>query len=166
VEFSSDAMWKKKKAVTTFDALMLFVNPEITIPTENVITVKANSKEVAEDLGPNKSYVFKKNIDYDWGEDHVFKVHDNTNVYFETGAHVRARIVQTEKKVKNVLLKGYGTLDVHYDLDWIKGISDDATRQVRKDCTSHILCVYAISSTRRTIQPHFTLHSFPSEHRT
>jgi hypothetical protein len=135
VEFASDAMWKNKNDVTTFDALMLFVNPEITIPTKNVITVSPNSKEVAEDLGPNKRYVFKKGISYDWGADHVFKVHDNTKVYFEEGAHVRARIVQTEKKVKNVVLKGYGTLDVHYDLDWIKGISDDATRQVRQEST-------------------------------
>lgn len=130
VEFASDAIWRNKKKSMNFDALMLFVNPEITIPTENVITVRTNSNQVAEDLGPNKNYVFKANINYDWGADHVFKVHDNTNVYFETGAHVRARIVQTEKKVKNVLLKGYGTLDVHYDLDDDDiGINDDATRQ-------------------------------------
>jgi len=110
---------------------MLFVNPEFRIPTENVITVTPESNQVFEDLGPNKNYVFKADIDYDWGRDHVFKVHDNTNVYFEKGAYVRARIVQTEKKVKHVLLKGYGTLDVHYDLEDEDniGISDDATRQ-------------------------------------
>lgn len=124
-------MWKNKQAVENFDALMLFVNPEITIPEDNVITITPDSNQIAEDLGPNKNYVFKSDINYDWGADHVFKVHDNTNVYFEKGAHVRARIVQTEKKVKNVLLKGYGTLDVHYDLDYdLIGISDDATRQV------------------------------------
>ena len=118
--------------MTNFDALMLFVNPEINIPTENVITVTPGSNQVFEDLGPNENYIFKAGINYDWGRDHVFKVHDNTNVYFEKGAHVRARIVQTEKKVKNVLLKGYGTLDVHYDLEGDDiGISDDATRQVR-----------------------------------
>ena len=124
-------MWKNKQAVENFDALMLFVNPEITIPEDNVITITPDSNQIAEDLGPNKNYVFKSDINYDWVADHVFKIHDNTNVYFEKGAHVRARIVQTEKKVKNVLLKGYGTLDVHYDLDYdLIGISDDATRQV------------------------------------
>jgi len=108
---------------------MLFVNPQIDIPTKDVITIQSNSKNIFEDLGPNKNYVFEAGIDYDWGRDHVFKVHDNTNVYFEKGAYVRARIVQTEKKVDNVLLKGYGTLDVHYDLDDdVIGISDDATR--------------------------------------
>eukprot|EP00534_Pseudo-nitzschia_fraudulenta_P001032 CAMPEP_0201119460 /NCGR_PEP_ID=MMETSP0850-20130426/3605_1 /ASSEMBLY_ACC=CAM_ASM_000622 /TAXON_ID=183588 /ORGANISM="Pseudo-nitzschia fraudulenta, Strain WWA7" /LENGTH=888 /DNA_ID=CAMNT_0047385179 /DNA_START=22 /DNA_END=2688 /DNA_ORIENTATION=- len=130
VEFASDSTWRNKQDVTTFDALMLFVNPEINIPETNVITVNPNSNEVSEDLGPNKNYVFKAGIDYDWGKDHVFKVHDNTNVYFEKGAYVRARIVQTERKVKNVVLKGYGTLDVHYNLEPdVIGISDDATRQ-------------------------------------
>ncbi len=117
---------------------MLFVNPEIDIPTSNVITISPDSNEVSEDLGPNKNYVFKAGVNYDWGADHVFKVHDNTNVYFEKGAYVRARIVQTQKKVKNVLLKGYGTLDVHYDLEWdVIGISDDATRQVSEKKTLH-----------------------------
>jgi hypothetical protein len=134
VEFASDSIWRKKQDVTNFDGLMLFVNPEIVIPENNVITVTPNSNKNFEDLGPNKNYVFKAGIDYDWGKDHVFKVHDNTNVYFEKGAYVRARIVQTQKKVKNVLLKGYGTLDVHYDLDDdVIGISDDATRQVRQE---------------------------------
>ena len=45
---------------------MLFVNPEINIPETNVITVNPNSNEVSEDLGPNKNYVFKAGIDYDW----------------------------------------------------------------------------------------------------
>ncbi len=129
VEFASDSIWRNKSKATTFDALMLFVNPPITLPS-NLIPISPDKNGVFEDLGPNKSYLFVAGIDYDWGKDHVFKVHDNTKVYFEKGAHVRGRIVQTEKKVKNVLLKGYGTLDVHYDLDDdVIGISDDATRQ-------------------------------------
>ncbi len=129
VEFAPDSIWRNKNQATTFDALMLFVNPEITLPS-NLIPISPNTGGKFVDLGPNKDYLFVAGIDYDWGKDYVFKVHDNTSVYFEKGAHVRARIVQTEKKVNNVLLKGYGTLDVHYDLEYdLVGISDDATRQ-------------------------------------
>ena len=49
--------------------------------------------------------MFGANKTYDWGRDQVFKVHDNTQIYFEPGANVRARIVQTEKKVDNVLIR-------------------------------------------------------------
>lgn len=38
--------------------------------------------------------------------------------------------MQTEKKVDNVLISGYGVLDAHYDLEPdLVGISDDATQQ-------------------------------------
>lgn len=138
VEFASDAIWRDQDEATNFDALMIFVNPPITLPS-NLIPISpplndydydyAND-DIFSDLGPNKSYLFVAGINYDWGKDRVFKVHDNTEVYFEKGAHVRGRIVQTEKKVDNVVIKGYGTLDVHYDLeDDLIGISDDATRQ-------------------------------------
>lgn len=131
VEFAPDSLWRNQNQATTFDALMLFVNPEITLPdSSSLIEISSTSSSVFENLGPNKNYVFKAGITYDWGRDHVFKVHDNTQIYFEKGAYVRARIVQTEKKVKNIILKGYGTLDVHYDLEPdLIGISDDATRQ-------------------------------------
>lgn len=131
VEFVSDSTWRNYDEVTNFDALMLFVNPEMEIPdVDGLIPITNESDEVYEDLGPNKSYVFEKDVEYDWGADHVFKVHDNTNVYFEKGSHVRGRIVQTEKKVKNVKLFGLGTLDVHYDLDFdLVGVSGEATRQ-------------------------------------
>jgi len=129
VEFAPDWIWRNQNQATTFDALMLFVNPEITLPG-NLTPIPPDSEGTFVNLGPNKQYLFVGGIDYDWGKDYVFKVHDNTSVYFEKGAHVRGRIVQTEKKVKNVLLKGYGTLDVHYDLDDdVIGVSDDATRQ-------------------------------------
>mmetsp|Transcript_24385 Transcript_24385/g.55677 ORF Transcript_24385/g.55677 Transcript_24385/m.55677 type:complete len:778 (-) Transcript_24385:57-2390(-) len=129
VEFASDATWKSYNKATNFDALMLFVNPPLTVPKELTLISPGTSGKFF-DLGPNKNYLFLAGIDYDWGKDYVFKVHDNTSVYFEQGAHVRARIVQTEKKVKNVLIQGYGTLDVHYDLKPdVVGISDDATRQ-------------------------------------
>ena len=36
----------------------------------------------------------------------VTQVHDDTRVYFQPGARVRARIVQTEKKIDNVLIAG------------------------------------------------------------
>ena len=132
VEFASDATWRDQVQATNFDALMIFVNPELApLPgTSTLIPISPDTNSVYEDLGPNRSYLFVAGIDYDWGKDHVFKVHDNTAVYFEKGAYVRARIVQTEKKVQNVLLQGYGTLDVHYDLeDDLIGVSDDATRQ-------------------------------------
>lgn len=131
VEFASDSLWRNQNQATTFDALMLFVNPVVIIPNSNtLIEISPGSNSVFENLGPNKDYLFKAGVNYDWGRDHVFKVHDNTQVYFEKGAYVRARIVQTEKKVKNIILKGYGTLDVHYDLEDDEiGISDDATRQ-------------------------------------
>ena len=81
-------------------------------------------------MGPNKAYIFTADNSYDWGRDQVFKVHSDTQIYFEPGAYVRARIVQTEKKVDNVLISGYGILDTHYDLEPdLVGISDDATHQ-------------------------------------
>eukprot|EP00957_Ditylum_brightwellii_P174204 13262476-Ditylum_brightwellii.AAC.1 len=51
---------------------------------------------------------------YDWGQDTVFHVLDNTAVYFEPNSYVRARIVQTTQKVNNVFISGYGVLDNHY----------------------------------------------------
>jgi len=129
VEFVPDSIWRNQNQATTFDALMLFVNPAINLPS-NLIPISPGVSGKFTDLGPNKDYLFVAGLDYDWGKDYVFKVHDNTSVYFEKGAHVRARIVQTEKKVNNILLKGYGTLDAHYDLEYDEiGISDDATRQ-------------------------------------
>eukprot|EP00316_Scyphosphaera_apsteinii_P011525 CAMPEP_0119304454 /NCGR_PEP_ID=MMETSP1333-20130426/5669_1 /TAXON_ID=418940 /ORGANISM="Scyphosphaera apsteinii, Strain RCC1455" /LENGTH=695 /DNA_ID=CAMNT_0007307347 /DNA_START=166 /DNA_END=2250 /DNA_ORIENTATION=+ len=129
VEFAPPSLWREKAALS-FDALMLFVNPELALPDGLTTISPKPTKALSIDLGPNKAYVFTKANTYDWGRDIVFKVHDNTRVYFEAGAHVRARIVQTEKKVDNVLISGYGTLDTHYELEPdIVGISDDATQQ-------------------------------------
>jgi len=129
VEFAPDSTWRNYNKVKNFDALMLFVNPKIVLP-KKLIPISPDTTKKVINLGPNKKYLFVAGIDYDWGRDQVFKVHDNTSVFFEQGAHVKARIVQTEKKVNNVLLKGYGTLDVHYDLKSdVVGVSDDATRQ-------------------------------------
>ena len=128
VEFAPPDLWREEAALS-FDALMLFVNPELEIPA-NAIVISDDTTAIAVDLGPNEAYVFAADMNYDWGRDQVFKVHDNTQVYFESGAHVRARIVQTEKKVDNVLISGYGILDSHYDLEPdVVGISDDNTHQ-------------------------------------
>lgn len=135
VEFTPDSTWTNYNAVKRFDALMIFVNPPLVIPRglELIPPPSISSDppgQLYTDLGPSKSYLFVAGYDYDWGRDHVFKVHDDTSIYFEKGSHVRARIVQTEKKVKNINIHGYGTLDVHYDLEPdLVGISDDATRQ-------------------------------------
>ena len=81
----------------------------------------------------------------------VFKVQSGTNVYLEEGAHVRARIVQTEEKIDGVSISGcraarnrgfntstrvststirYGILDNHYyPEDDEVGVNDDRTRQ-------------------------------------
>ena len=133
VEFTSDATWRDYKAVQNFDALMIFVNPPLSIPSDVELiqppSLSSSNKRYT-DLGPNKKYMFVSGINYDWGRDHVFKVHDDTSIYFEEASYVRARIVQTEKKVKNVNIQGYGTLDVHHNLKYdLVGISDDATRQ-------------------------------------
>ena len=80
---------------------------------------------------PYSLYRFAAGLEYDWGRDTVFKVLDNTAVYFEPGSYVRARIVQTEQKVDGVIIAGYGVLDNHYppfEYD-IPGESDDASRQ-------------------------------------
>ncbi|GMI48064.1 hypothetical protein TrCOL_g11427 [Triparma columacea] len=128
VEFASPEFWRTEAALS-FDSLMLFVNPKLSIPS-NAKIIGDDSTAVSEDLGPNEVYVFAADYQYDWGADHVFKVHDNTQIYFEPGAHVKARIVQTEKKVDNVLISGYGVLDTHYDLEPdLVGISDDNTHQ-------------------------------------
>eukprot|EP00588_Corethron_pennatum_P007292 CAMPEP_0194283966 /NCGR_PEP_ID=MMETSP0169-20130528/26543_1 /TAXON_ID=218684 /ORGANISM="Corethron pennatum, Strain L29A3" /LENGTH=793 /DNA_ID=CAMNT_0039029683 /DNA_START=19 /DNA_END=2400 /DNA_ORIENTATION=+ len=129
VEFVGDEIWRNKKLATNFDALMLFVNPVLALP-KKLQLISPTSKGSFVNLGPDKKYLFVAGVDYDWGKDYVFKVHDNTSVYFEQGAHVRARIVQTEKKVQNIVIRGYGTLDVHHNLRADRvGISDDATRQ-------------------------------------
>merc|ERR1712176_1052212 len=79
VEFASDSIWRNKKMATSFDALMLFVNPEIDdMPQVHdynddfiIVTTATHQNKLYEDLGPNKSYVFQAGIDYDWGRDHV-----------------------------------------------------------------------------------------------
>ena len=48
----------------------------------------------------------------------VFKVQSGVNVYLEAGAHVRARLVQTESKVDGVSISGHGTLDNHMVVAW------------------------------------------------
>ena len=129
VEFASQEFWGGDAALS-FDALMLFVNPGADPVPSGATVISDSDSSAPVDLGPNKAYVFSADNSYDWGADKVFKVHDNTQVYFEAGAHVRARIVQTEKKVDNVLISGYGTLDAHYDLEPdVVGVSDDATHQ-------------------------------------
>jgi hypothetical protein len=136
VEFAADSIWRNYTAATTFDALMLFANPEISLPSGATVISAATDSSII-DLGPSEAYVFKAGVKYDWGRDQVFKVHDNTAVYFEPGAHVRGRIVQTEETVSNVTITGLGTLETHYDLllggpdndDAVVGASDDRTRQ-------------------------------------
>jgi len=61
----------------------------------------------------------------------VFHVLDNTQIYFEPGAYVRARIIQTSRKVSNVTISGYGVLDNHYApvVYDVPGETDDASRQ-------------------------------------
>lgn len=168
VEFVSDAAWKNYKVATEFDALMLFVNPVLELPSTKTLTaISHGTKNSAKytDLDANRAYVCKAGVVYDWGRDHVFKVHDNTAVYFEPSAHVRARIVHTEKKVKNVRIIGYGTLDVHYTpKDEIMGVSDDRTRQnigifgkhqsLRGDDDqhqSHVRCLRALPQHQRQL---------------
>ena len=134
VEFTPASMWRNQKQTLEFPALMLFVNPEYAPPDSNS-AIKLTEKGVTSrvfDLGPNKAYIFtEENSPYDWGEQQVFKVHDNTKVYFEDGAYVRARIIQTNKKVKSVEISGYGVLDNHYEPQEydIQGLSDDGSMQ-------------------------------------
>ena len=134
VEFAPPSTWRDKKKALNFPALMLFVNPTFAIPAREapIVIEEDEVKSDVYDLGPGKSYVFTKaNSPYDWGQQQVFKVHDNTKVYFEEGAHVRARIIQTDKKVKNVEISGYGVLDNHYEPEEydIQGVSDDGSMQ-------------------------------------
>ena len=133
VEFAPDSLWREKSAALSFPALMLFVNPQFSLPKDDSIIYLTKDDIDASpfDLGPSKSYIFMSDESYDWGRAQVFKVHDDTNVYFEPGAFVRARIIQTEEKVKNVLISGYGVLDNHYpptEYD-IQGLSDDGSMQ-------------------------------------
>lgn len=81
VEFASSEFWRTEAALS-FDSLMLFVNPKLSIPS-NAKIIGDDSTAVSEDLGPNEVYVFAADYQYDWGADHVFKVHDNTQIYFE-----------------------------------------------------------------------------------
>ena len=70
---------------------MLFVNPIQSLPSSNAVlispTVQPDSDSAVE-LGPNRAYVFAAGVTYDWGEDVAFEVHDNTAIFFETGAYV------------------------------------------------------------------------------
>ena len=127
VEFAAADVWRDEARALVFDALMLFVNPPLTVPRD---ARKIAPDTATFDLGPNAAYVFAAGESYDWGRDQVFKVHDNTSVYFETGAYVRARIVQTERKASNVTIRGYGTLDAHYLLAGTVGASDDSSREI------------------------------------
>ena len=134
VEFTPPSTWRNKNDALNFPALMLFVNPEFTIPTQKTPIIIEEDEVTTDvyDLGPGKTYVFTKaNSPYDWGQQQVFKVHDDTKVYFEEGAHVRARIIQTDKKVRNVEISGYGILDNHYEPEEydIQGVSDDGSMQ-------------------------------------
>ena len=134
VEFTPPSTWRDKSKALNFPALMLFVNPTFAIPAQKAPIVIEEDAVKADvyDLGPENTYIFTKaNSPYDWGQQQVFKVHDNTTVYFEEGAHVRARIIQTDKKVKNVEISGYGILDNHYEPEEydIQGVSDDGSMQ-------------------------------------
>lgn len=111
---------------------MLFVDPPVKIPTSTATVLSpADVSGSPFKLGPNRSYIFASGLSYDWGEEMVFFVNDNTKVWFEPGAHVRARIIQTKKKVDNVTISGYGILDNHYEPKeyGIQGLSDDGSRQ-------------------------------------
>mmetsp|Transcript_14777 Transcript_14777/g.21797 ORF Transcript_14777/g.21797 Transcript_14777/m.21797 type:complete len:607 (-) Transcript_14777:178-1998(-) len=114
---------------------MLFVNPPPTLhPPAATELIEQNSN--LSTLGPNKSYRFAAGLTYDWGQDKVFHVLDNTAIYFEENSYVRARVVQTTQKVSDVTISGYGVLDNHYspvDYD-VPGKTDDGSRQ-----TIHIL---------------------------
>jgi hypothetical protein len=130
VEFASNELWRTSQSFE-YDSLMLFINPPMhQSPSHSSIVIQHDTTETSIDLGPDESYVFTAEKVYDWGRDQVFKVHDNTKVHFEQDAYVRARIVQTEKKVNNVTIEGYGVLDAHYDIEPdVVGIGDDATHQ-------------------------------------
>ena len=128
VEFAPTETWSGSSALT-FDSLMLFVNPPFVVPS-SATPITAGGAATPTDLGPNQAYVFSAGSIYDWNADKVFKVHDDTEIYFEEGAHVRARFVQTEKKVDNVRIAGYGIIDVHHALEPdVVGVSDDGTHQ-------------------------------------
>jgi hypothetical protein len=138
VEFAPDALWRDKALALSFPALMLFINPPPAPPAPRgggggvVYLTKDDVAQSPFDLGPGRVYVFQSGEAYDWGRAQVFKVHDDTEVYFEPGAFVRARIVQTEKKVANVRIHGYGVLDNHYPpvaYD-VQGMTDDGSRQI------------------------------------
>eukprot|EP00729_Bicosta_minor_P015569 gene15569-35345_t len=75
VEFASAEFWRGEAAFA-FDALMLFVNPELEVPAAGVgaNVISPNTNSLAIDLGPNKAYIFTAANTYDWGRDQVFKV--------------------------------------------------------------------------------------------
>ena len=138
VEFASSDMWKDLLPAQNFDALMLFVNPPVDpIPTDAELIgedrnqfVNVGGGQLARTLGPSK-YYFSASLTYDWGEDVVFHVVDNTEIYFEQNSYVKARIIQTKQKINNVHISGYGVLDNAYpptEYD-IPGESDDGSRQ-------------------------------------
>jgi hypothetical protein len=57
VEFASQEFWRSDAALS-FDALMLFVNPEYMIPTSGMTVISPDTNKLAIDLGPNKAYLF------------------------------------------------------------------------------------------------------------
>mmetsp|Transcript_11164 Transcript_11164/g.16791 ORF Transcript_11164/g.16791 Transcript_11164/m.16791 type:complete len:766 (-) Transcript_11164:110-2407(-) len=138
VEFASSDIWKDLQRAQNFDALMLFVNPPMDpIPSDAVLIEEdiaqfdnVGGGQLARTLGAGK-YYFSAAQTYDWGQDVVYHVMDDTEVYFEQNSYVKARIIQTKQKVNNVLIRGYGVLDNAYpptEYD-IPGESDDGSRQ-------------------------------------
>ena len=53
VEFAASSIWRDYKEANTFDALMLFVNPEFSIPSS---TTLIRPDTTLRTLGPNKAY--------------------------------------------------------------------------------------------------------------
>ena len=134
VEFAAESTWRDKAMSLSFPALMLFVNPPLALTPSASSIVYLTRDDVTTtpfDLGPGKTYVFQADENYDWGKAQVFKVHDNTDVFFEPNATVRARIIQTDKKVNNVRILGYGVLENHYEPEEydVQGTSDDGSVQ-------------------------------------
>jgi len=166
VEFASDALWRDVASTQAYDALMLFVNGPLAnaVPTgAALIPLPSASDGGWRDLGPHGVYKFANvadGVDYDWGRDMVFKVHDNTSIYFEPGAHVRARLVQTQRKVHSVRIFGFGTLENHYGPwdgegipDGDSGVHDDRTRQT-----------IVLLGKNITVEGVTTIHTVPSCH--
>lgn len=138
VEFAASNIWKELTPTLNFNALMLFINPPMNdIPVDATLIgndfndIQREDGVLQRTLESGSKHYFAADIAYDWGEDMVFHVLDNTEIYFEDNSYVRARFIQTKQKIDNVVISGYGVLDNNYpptEYD-IPGSTDDGSRQ-------------------------------------